>query len=124
MDASLGVKGAMAGSQCTNAAQMQIQTCTFVLGDNFNGLVFLWHRREGKGEMHEQLAVIASLAQDEEHVDMYSTAFGNPISRDFCVNLYVNSAMEFESSELYLTISVFEASSSFMPEPDRWNPLY
>ena len=32
--------------------------------------------------------------------DLYSIAFGNPISPDFCVNLYVNFAMEFESSKL------------------------
>lgn len=47
---------------------MQIQACTFVLGDFVNNLVPLGYRIEGEGEMHKQLAVIASLAQDVEHV--------------------------------------------------------
>lgn len=51
MDASLGVKDAMTDSQCTNATQMQIQTCALVLGDVVNGLVlFVVLQRKGRSD--------------------------------------------------------------------------
>lgn len=62
-----GVEGAMAGSQCTNTTQMQIQTCTFVLYRQLSCTLGL-SQREGKGKMHEQLAIIALLSQDDEHI--------------------------------------------------------
>ena len=109
---------------------MQIQTCAFVLGVSSMAL-YSWDIAEkGKVRRMSSLPSLPRLRKIKntlisfyDGAGMYSIAFGNPISRDFCVNLYMNFA-EFESSEFQLTISIFEAGSSVMPEPGRWSSLY
>jgi hypothetical protein len=69
----------MAGSQCTNTTQMQIQTCTFVLYRQLSCTLGL-SQREGKGKMHEQLAIIALLSQDDEHIHVIVLTYIGPLS--------------------------------------------